>query len=107
MPSGSFMQIFLCSRSVLVKYASAYGISYSFDPLPNYQQWRFAGSKLDVVNLSNFAVPVEDRTSDEIADIGPTGLKVRSLRLRNLQLATDQATQRQKSSQSPQISEPG
>ena len=89
MPSGSFMQIFLRSRSVLTQVRFRVGDLVLFRSVPNDQQWRFAGSKLDVVNLSNFAVLVEDRTSYEIADIGPTGLKVRSLGLWNLQLATD------------------
>src|SRR3954470_17203060 len=54
------------------------------------QQRRFAGPELHVLDLSDLAISVENRASDEIADVIPPLLKPRALNSRNLQLRSDQ-----------------
>ena len=56
---------------------------------PNYQQRRLAGSKLDVANLPDLAIPVKNRTSHQIADVSRAGIKLCPFALRNLQLTAN------------------
>ena len=57
--------------------------------LPDNQQGRFAGAKLNILNSSDLAVAIEDCTTDQIANVIPPGLQLRTLTLRNLQFASD------------------
>jgi hypothetical protein len=64
-----------------------------FTPLlftSNYQQRRFSGAELHVFNLADFALAIEHRATDQIAQVRPARLQLGAFAARKLKFGADQ-----------------